>query len=82
MVKPRAKFAFGNIEVVLGLQSHPELGRISKETGEPQGSIRSDSALAKHNFVDATRVHADANRNMVLANIIGLMNSSNNTSPG
>ena len=66
-IKPFAKMVFGNIKIILCLQSQPELGRVAKETSQPQCSIRRDGAPAKHDLVNAACVHADVNGKAVLA---------------
>lgn len=60
---------FGNIKVILGLQSQPELRRVSEEAREAQGGIGSDGALAQHDLVNAARIHADVNGKAVLAEV-------------
>jgi hypothetical protein len=68
-IKPFAELVFGNIKVILGLQSHPELRRVPEEAREAQSSIGSEGALAKHDLIDTARVHADVNGKAVLAQV-------------
>ena len=69
MVKPRAELVFGDIQVVLSLQSLPELRGIAKEARQPQGGIGGDGAFAKHDLVDAARIHTNVNGEAVLAQV-------------
>src|SRR6266511_3891952 len=70
-IQPFSELIFGNIQIILGLQSEPELRRVSKETCQTQCCISSDSTLAKHDLVDAACIHADVNGKAVLAQVQG-----------
>jgi len=54
-------------QFVFILQTHPELNGCAEYSGQAQCSIRSDTALAQHNFVDATRWHTNRMRQPGLA---------------
>src|SRR3546814_13512455 len=47
LAQARARLARGNLEVVVGLEAHPELGRLPEGTPETQGQVgRHPSRLA------------------------------------
>jgi hypothetical protein len=68
-IQPFSELIFGNIQIILRLQSKPELRRVSKETCQPQGCIRSYTAFAKHDLIDTPCIHADVNGKAVLAQV-------------
>src|SRR6266702_7705355 len=61
-----------DLQVVMGLQVHPELRLHAKKLPEAQCCIRRDRTLALHDLVDAPRRHADALGETVLADLHSL----------
>ena len=47
------------MQVPVGLEPHPELGRGLQEPSEPQRRIRSDAALTEHDLVQAVERHTE-----------------------
>jgi hypothetical protein len=49
-VQPFTQRVAGHVQIIIGLQSHPKLGRCAKVARQAQGGIGSDAPLAKHDF--------------------------------
>ena len=73
--------AFG-LEVVAGLQVHPEPFGGAEVACEPEGGIGADATLAVHDLVDASRRHPDGNGEAVLGDAERFRYSSARISPG
>ena len=63
------EFIGRHIQVVVRLQTQPELGGRIKETGQAQGRLRGHTTLAEDNLVDAPGRHTDVQGEPVLAHI-------------
>jgi hypothetical protein len=68
-VQPVTQGILGNIEIVTGLQAHPELGRIAEVTRQAQRRISSDTAFAEHDLVDAAGMYANIQCQAALAHV-------------
>ena len=56
-----------SVELVIHLQSEPELRRHLEVTGKAESRVRRESALTQHDLVDAPRRHTDVTREPILA---------------
>ncbi|NYI93196.1 hypothetical protein HNR02_006571 [Amycolatopsis endophytica] len=54
------------LQVVPGLEAHPELVGRAEEPGQPQRGVRGDGALAVHDLVDPARRYVDEHGQLVL----------------
>ena len=63
-----AKTVSPDLEVAVGLEIEPELLCCAEVTGESEGRIRGNRALAKDNFVDAAWGNADVLGKTILGN--------------
>src|SRR3546814_6502831 len=59
LAQARARLARGNLEVVVGLEAHPELGRLPEGTPETQGQVGRHRSRLAHDVRDAHRRDAD-----------------------
>ena len=66
LVEPAAEQIALQLQIVAGLEIHPELRRGAEVAPEAQCGIRRNAALAEHNLVDAPRRDADIGRKPVL----------------
>ena len=64
-----AELVGGHVEVVVGLQPEPELGRGAEVASEAESGLGHHPPLAEDDLIDATRADADAQPQAVLAQI-------------
>src|SRR5512142_2581327 len=55
----------GVLDVVAGLQVHPELWAGAEVAAEPEGGVDAYAAFAVNNLVDAVRWHAQRHRKLI-----------------
>jgi hypothetical protein len=55
-----AQLILGDIKVIVGLKAEPELGGRAEVFCQAEGGVRRDRPFTKNDFVDPSRMHADA----------------------
>jgi len=70
------------MEIPIGLQAHPELGRHLEEPCELERGVRADASLSQDNLVQPVERGPEAPCRLDLPHPIGFRNSSSSISPG